>query len=179
MTSITKLFGAALAVTVVVMSMAGCGRDERTPIGHAIRSAPVRSGSPSADDTAGPDGSYPTAEPFAPTTAPVPTAPVPTAPPDTTAVACGGQPSASQVIAAVRRDRNLLPSGVTPRVLTGPLCAGSWQYTIMDVPNRDPLQVVTRGAATSLAVVTAGTYVCTPEVTGAAPGGIISAAHCR
>lgn len=173
MTSITKLFGAALAVTVMIT--AGCGRVERTPIGHAIHSAPVRpSDSPSADGTAGPDDSYPTAEPFTPTTAPATTAP-----PDTTAVACGGQPSASQVIAAVRRDRDLLPSGVTPRVLTGPLCAGSWQYTIMDVPNHDPLQVVTRGAATSLAVVTAGTYVCTPEVTGAAPGGIVSAAHCR
>ena len=68
---------------------------------------------------------------------------------------------------------------MTPQVLTGPLCAGSWQYTIMTVPDHDPLQVVTRGAASSLTVVTAGTYVCTPEVTGAAPSGIVSAAHCR
>jgi hypothetical protein len=39
--------------------------------------------------------------------------------------------------------------------------------------------VVTRGSAGALTVVTAGTYVCIPEVVGAAPAGIVSAAHCR
>ena len=177
MTSTMLVFGAARAA-VTLLTVAGCGRVERTPIGHPVRPAPASpTGLPSAADTTVPDEvteeSYPTLEP------PVPTS-VPTAPPaNTVAVACGGRPSASQVIAAVRRDRNLIPPGVTPQVLTGPLCAGSWQYTIMTVPDHDPLQVVTRGAASSLTVVTAGTYVCTPEVTGAAPSGIVSAAHCR
>jgi hypothetical protein len=106
----------------------------------------------------------------------VPTA-VPTS--DASASACAGRPGGNQVIEALRRERNLLPAGVTPRVTTGPLCAGAWQYTVLDVPNRDPLQVVTRGGSDSLTVVTAGTYVCTPEVIGVAPSGIVSAAHCR
>jgi hypothetical protein len=170
-TSTRLVCGAALAAAIL-LTVAGCGRVERTPMGHPVRSAPARpTDSPSADDTTVPDESYPTLEPLPPTN-------VPTAPADTVAVACGGRPSASQVIAAVRRDRNLLPQGVTPQVLTGPLCAGSWQYTIMIIPQHDPLQVVTRGSASSLAVVIAGTYVCTPEVTGAAPRGIVSAAHC-
>jgi hypothetical protein len=168
----TKLVFGALAAAIL-LTVAGCGRVERTPMGHPVRSAPARpTDSPSADDTTIPDDSYPTLEPLPPTN-------VPTAPADTVAVACGGRPSASQVIAAVRRDRNLLPQGVTPQVLTGPLCAGSWQYTIMSIPEHDPLQVVTRGSASSLTVVIAGTYVCTPEVTGAAPRGIVSAAHCQ
>jgi hypothetical protein len=167
----TKLVLWALAAAIL-LTVAGCGRVEPTPMGHPVRSAPARpTDSPSADDTTIPDDSYPTLEPLPPTN-------VPTAPADTVAVACGGRPSASQVIAAVRRDRNLLPQGVTPQVLTGPLCAGSWQYTIMSIPEHDPLQVVTRGSASSLTVVIAGTYVCTPEVTGAAPSGIVSAAHC-
>jgi hypothetical protein len=170
----TKLVFGALAAAIL-LTVAGCGHVERTPMGHPARSAaarPTDSDSPSADDTTIPDDSYPTLEPLPPTN-------VPTAPADTVAVACGGRPSPSQVIAAVRRDRNLLPPGVTPQVLTGPLCAGSWQYTIMSIPDHDPLQVVTRGSASSLTVVIAGTYVCTPEVTGAAPSGIVSAAHCQ
>ncbi len=172
MTSTKLVFGALAAA--IVLTMAGCGHVERTPMGHPVRSAPARpTDSPSADDTTNPDDdSYPTEEPLPPTD-------VPTAAADTVAVACGGRPSASQVIAALRRDRNLLPPGVTPQVLTGPLCADSWQYTIMSVPDHDPLQVVTRGSASSLTVVIAGTYVCTPEVTGAAPSGIVSAAHCQ
>jgi hypothetical protein len=83
------------------------------------------------------------------------------------------------VIAALRRDRNLLPPGATPKIVTGPLCAGSWQYTVMNIPGREALQVVTRDSAGALTVVTAGTYVCIPEVVGAAPDGIVSAAHCH
>jgi hypothetical protein len=169
----TKLVFGALAATIL-LTVAGCGRVERTPMAHPVRSAPAHpTDSPSPDDTSIPgDDSYPTLEPSPPTD-------VPTAPADTVAVSCGGRPSASQVIAALRRDRNLLPQGVTPQILTGPLCAGSWQYTIMSVPEHDPLQVVTRGSASSLTVVIAGTYVCTPEVRGAAPSGIVSAAHCQ
>jgi hypothetical protein len=94
-------------------------------------------------------------------------------------VSCAGSPSVSQVVAALRRDRDILPAGVKPTATTGPLCATTWQYTVLALPDRDPLQVVTRGSGGSLTVVTAGTYVCSPAVTGAAPPGILTAAHCR
>jgi hypothetical protein len=175
--SVAKVLGTSLVIAFAATAvMAGCGRVERTPIaGHPGPSVPARpNGSGSPDDTSIPDDTFPTTDPVDPTA--VPTA---TAPPDTVAVPCAGRPSGSQVISVVRRDRRLLPAGVTPTVVTGPLCAGDWQYTIIAVPDHDRLQVITRGGPSSLAVVVAGTYVCTPAVTGAAPTGIVSAAHCQ
>jgi hypothetical protein len=176
---ICALSGMAL---VLVVATAGCGRVvPSSPVGGpGDGAAPERpSASPSADEGLPPDEPPPSdaAEPFTPPALPAPTfAPPPEA---TTAAPCAGRPSVAQVIAALRRERNLVPAGVAPRATTGPLCAGSWQYTILDVPNHDPLQVVTRGNADALTVVTAGTYVCTPEVTGTAPAAIVSAARCR
>jgi hypothetical protein len=83
------------------------------------------------------------------------------------------------VITALRRDPDLRPPSTSPRVVAGPVCAGSWQYTLLDFPGQGRLQVVSRGGADSLTIVTAGTYVCTPEVKGAAPAGIVAAAHCQ
>jgi hypothetical protein len=168
------LAAVALLTAAIAVTATGCGRVERLPSPHAGRSAvgPRTSASPSEAS----------AEPNDPSTAtPEPTDLLPTATalPDATASPCSGGPSADRVIAALRRDRNLLPSGVTPKIVTGPLCAGSWQYTVMNVPGREALQVVTQGSAGALTVVTAGTYVCIPEVVGAAPAGIVSAAHCR
>jgi hypothetical protein len=94
------------------------------------------------------------------------------------AVPCAGRPTPDQVLAAVRRNSNLLPSGVRATVQTGPVCAGTWQYTVIAVPDREPLQVVTRGAPTSLTLVTAGTDVCTVTVRTSAPPGIMTVAHC-
>jgi hypothetical protein len=94
------------------------------------------------------------------------------------AVSCNNRPSGEQVIAVVRRQRSLLPSGATINVTTGPLCAGTWQYTVLQVPDREPLQVVTKGAPESLSFVTAGTNVCTVEVRAYAPPGIQSTAKC-
>jgi hypothetical protein len=160
-------------VTVIVLlaAVAGCGHVERTPVG--LRPENPAPPSPS-DPPAPPEGSvtppdaYPTPPPGSPTWAP-----------GTTALPCAGRPSASQVIAALRHDRNLIPAGASARVVTGPLCAGDWQYTVLAVPDHDQLQVVTRGSAGALTVVTAGTYVCTPQVTGGAPIGVIAAAHCQ
>jgi hypothetical protein len=61
---------------------------------------------------------------------------------------------------------------------TGPLCAGTWQYTVVLVPNREPLAVVTRGRPGALELVTAGTNVCSIPVRTEAPIGIRTAATC-
>jgi len=94
------------------------------------------------------------------------------------AVSCAGRPGADQVIALVRRTPDLLPRGATVTVRTGPLCAGTWQFTILSVPEREPLQVVTKGPPGSLTLVTAGTDVCSVEVRTGAPTGILTLAHC-
>ncbi|MFC7764406.1 hypothetical protein ACFQY4_45335 [Catellatospora bangladeshensis] len=59
-----------------------------------------------------------------------------------------------------------------------PVCAGTWQYTVVSIPDREPLQVVTKGAPAVLEVVTAGTDICTIEVRNFAPPGIRIAASC-
>jgi hypothetical protein len=166
--------GVALLIAVAALMATGCGRVERLPVPHAGRSVTGPGASASASD---PSAAMPDEVSSA---TPEPTnLPTATALPDATASPCSGGPGADRVIAALRRDRNLLPAGATPKIVTGPLCAGSWQYTVMNVSGREALQVVTRGSAGALTVVTAGTYVCIPEVVGAAPAGIVSAAHCR
>ncbi|BCB80671.1 hypothetical protein GCM10022251_01850 [Phytohabitans flavus] len=92
---------------------------------------------------------------------------------ETTAVLCHGQPSATQVMALLRNTSGMLPRGETAEVRSDtPLCAGSWQYSVIVVPDRDPLLVVTRGAPGSLTLVTAGTNVCNIPVRTSAPVGI-------
>lgn len=94
------------------------------------------------------------------------------------AVPCGGHPTADQVIAMVRRTGGLLPRTGSVTVMKGPLCAGTWQYTIFAVPGKEPLQVVSRGTPDNLTMVTAGTDVCSIPVRTAAPAGIRNAALC-
>ncbi|GAA1800727.1 hypothetical protein HC028_08755 [Planosporangium flavigriseum] len=167
---------AALLITVVVGTAAGCGRVVPLPspdaqVGPGISASP--SEEPAAEATAGPG------EGASATPGPVDPLPAVTALSEASASPCAGGPGADRVIAALRRDRNLLPAEVAPKIVSGPLCAGSWQYTVMNVPGREALQVVTRGSGGALTVVTAGTYVCIPEVVGAAPAGIVAAARCR
>jgi hypothetical protein len=61
----------------------------------------------------------------------------------------------------------------------GPLCAGTWQYTVLTVTGREPLQVVSRGTPQALQLVSAGTDICSVELRAAAPPGILSVAHCQ
>ncbi|GAA5189413.1 hypothetical protein GCM10023322_42200 [Rugosimonospora acidiphila] len=96
---------------------------------------------------------------------------------DDTAVSCAGQPSADQVIGKVR-GAGLVTGDTKLTVQLGPLCAGSWQYTIFEVADREPLQVVTEGQPSALTLVTAGTDVCSTVVFGQAPPGIINVAQC-
>ena len=93
-------------------------------------------------------------------------------------VPCLGSPSGEQVIAAVRATSRLLPRTGTIAVTTGPLCSGTWQYTILQAPERDPLLVVTKGAPAALTIVTAGSDVCTITIRTQAPPGLIAAASC-
>lgn len=93
------------------------------------------------------------------------------------AVPCGGRPGGAEVI-SILRARGLVAAGSAPTVRTGPLCAGSWQYAVVVQPDREPLQVVTRGVPGALTLVTAGTDVCSVEVRVNAPAGIVAAARC-
>lgn len=101
-----------------------------------------------------------------------------TAFPEGTAVSCGTNPSADRVLAALRRVPGLLPAGAAVTVRTGPLCAGTWQYTVIDVTDREPLQAITQGPADDLQFVTAGTNVCTAGVRSTAPYAIFVLAGC-
>ncbi|GAA2634081.1 hypothetical protein GCM10010399_78270 [Dactylosporangium fulvum] len=93
-------------------------------------------------------------------------------------VQCNGRPSGDQVIAAVRKFRANLPAGSGVTVKSQPLCAGIWQYTILNVANSEPMQVMTKGSPQTLTVVTAGTDPCTVEVKATAPAALLNAAAC-
>jgi hypothetical protein len=93
-------------------------------------------------------------------------------------VPCLGAPSGEQVVATVRAKTKLLPQTGAIAVTTGPLCSGTWQYTILQAPNRDPLLVVTKGEPAALSIVTAGSDVCSIKVRTQAPAGLLAAASC-
>lgn len=151
--------GAALMLSAFLLT--GCGpppQVEPTPDGPL-----PGPGTPQAPATPAPDGS-----------GPVP--PTPTIGEDE-AVDCEGSPGEDAVL-AVLREADLLDADVEVSFLAGPLCAGDWQYAVVSVPDRDPLQVITSGPPDELTLVTAGTEVCTVEVRVHAPQGIRVAASC-
>ena len=88
-------------------------------------------------------------------------------------VPCGSRVTADQVISLVRNQTQIRPS----RASNGPLCAGTWQYTELQVPDRDPVQAVTATRDT-LRLIAVGTDVCTVEVKLQAPSAIRTAAGC-
>jgi hypothetical protein len=94
------------------------------------------------------------------------------------AVPCNGHPTATQVITVVRQKSGLRLGTTTITARTGPLCAGTWQYTLLTVTGQEPLAVVTTSNADSLTLVTAGTNVCSIPVRTGAPPGILIAAGC-
>lgn len=160
--------GCALALAGGV-ALAGCGAPPELtePRGAGI---PTPSGSPTPS---GPAVSIPPVDPGTPHTPSAPPAPTFA---EFSAVDCAGRPSGSQVISFLRRTSRLLPSGARVTVTAGPLCAGEWQYTVLQVSGREPLQVVSSGAPDALRLVTAGTDVCSAEVRATAPYGIRSIA---
>ncbi|WP_130340200.1 hypothetical protein [Micromonospora kangleipakensis] len=145
---------------LALLPLAACGTppELRGPA-QQTATAPTATGTPSSPT--------PTATPTAPTT---PTA-TPTAA-DLVAVPCPAGPSGDRVVSLLRGAAGVLPRDVRVRVRTGPLCAGDWQYTVLDVTGHEELQVVTRGRPGALKLVTAGTDVCGAEVRAAGPPGI-------
>ncbi|MDR7279968.1 hypothetical protein [Catenuloplanes atrovinosus] len=87
-------------------------------------------------------------------------------------VPCQGDPGAADVIAVLRGTGGLVSAAGGARVSSGPFCAGTWQLSLVTVPDAEPLFVVTSGTPDTLKLVTAGTNVCTPRVRGAAPSAL-------
>ncbi|MEQ4300667.1 hypothetical protein ABNF97_04610 [Plantactinospora sp. B6F1] len=142
-----------LTLAGCLLGLAGCGvpPELQEPGATPTRATPTPTVGPTGTPTSGPG--------LTPTPTPRPTA----------LVACPpGAPSRDQVTALLRRAANLPRSGrVTYR--TGPLCLEDWQYSIVTVADREPLQAVTRGRPGKLRLVTAGTDVCTITVRAEAP----------
>jgi hypothetical protein len=91
-------------------------------------------------------------------------------------VTCAGSPTAGQILALLQA-RGVITAG-QGSVTTGPLCSGGWQYAVVTSSGREPLQVVTSLDSGTLALITAGTDVCTPAVITQAPHGNRLIAHC-
>jgi hypothetical protein len=147
---------------------AGCGSppELRPPDVTAAPSPPVTA-----------PATTPPALPTLPVTPSTSSPPSPTGFAEAVAVPCAGRPGARQVITVLRR-AGLLSSSANASVTSGPLCAGTWQWSVIEVAGREPLQVVTRGAPGALRLVTAGTDVCSIPVRTGAPAGIRAAASC-
>lgn len=157
----------ALLLVAGVPPLAGCG------VPPELQQSPGPAPYPAG--TTSPTGPTPSAP--APPPEPTPTAsPVPSFAEDP-AVGCDGHPGRGEMITVLRTE-GLLAAGAIARVTRGPLCAGSWQYAVVSVPDRDPLQVVTRGTPDALVLVATGTDVCTVEVRVNAPLGVRTAASC-
>jgi hypothetical protein len=89
-------------------------------------------------------------------------------------VACNGKPTGEQVVSLVKQKTAIAPS----KHITQPVCAGTWHFTVLEVPNREPLQVLSKSDATGLQLMAVGTDVCTVDVRRQAPTGILLAASC-
>ncbi|MBF9128107.1 hypothetical protein I0C86_03735 [Plantactinospora sp. S1510] len=77
--------------------------------------------------------------------------------------------------ALLRRSANL-PRSARVSYQVGPLCAANWQFSVVAVAGREPLQAVTTGKGSALRLITAGTEVCTIRVRTEAPTAIRTAA---
>jgi hypothetical protein len=161
MPPLTKLRASMTAF--VLSALAGCGvpPDLAPSPGTQV---PIPSAAPQAS------GPYP------PGFTPRPTGPVvSTTPfPEYTSVSCNGKPTGDQVVALVKQKTAISPS----KPITQPVCAGSWHFTVLEVPNREPLQVLSKTDATGMQLMAVGTDVCTVDVRRQAPTGILLAASC-
>jgi hypothetical protein len=147
-----------VASATVALGAAGCGAPpELNPPGTTVpRPSPTASPTPTTQPPP------PPGPPASPTATP--------GYPDSPAVPCAGRPSGDQVITLLKR-RGLLASSYRGRVTDGPMCAGDWQWSVLDT-TLGPLQAVTELRDNTLRLITAGTDVCTVEVRFGAPAGI-------
>jgi hypothetical protein len=154
-----------LFVPLVGMALAGCSGSSPVAQPSPVPvSSPSSSGSPRAGRTA-------------PAPPPAPTPSQSSGFGEAYAVNCNGRPGLDRVL-AVLRAKGLVSGSAKVTAQAGPLCAGTWQYTVLDVVGQGPLQVVTQGPPASLRLVTAGTDVCSTELRTQAPLGILTAAQC-
>ena len=163
--------GALVVVLAVSLAVAGCGLAPKGP----VRDPNARPPSPSGPTDEPPTTRRPVVTPTTRTT----TTPSASASGFGTlvAVACNGKPTGEQVLSLLRR-QGVVGAQANARVTNGPLCAGTWQYTVVAMADVEPIDVVTRGAPNSLTLVTAGTNPCTARVRAEAPQGIRSALRC-
>jgi hypothetical protein len=161
--------GPLLAIAVLLLGgllgLAACGTPPELRERRGGTVPPPRP-TPGASAT----GATPTATPPARTRTPDQAGP--TGFSESVAVPCSGRPSGQQVLSVVRNTGGLLPGGVRVTIKTGPLCAGTWQYSVLAVPGGEPMQVVTNGPPGDLNLITAGTDVCSVPVRATAPYGI-------
>ncbi|MEU4552594.1 hypothetical protein [Micromonospora violae] len=160
--AVARLLPVALAVAV----LAGCGAPPGLgePTGVPTHTATPTTPAPS------------TAPPTPPASAPYPATVTPTPDAGLVATACRNGPTGQRVLQLLRGRAGVLPANVRVQVRTGPLCAGDWQFTVLDVTGHEQLQVITRGKPSAPTLVTAGTDVCTIEVRATSPAGIRSLA---
>jgi len=156
----------------VVPALAGCS-PHLPPLALPSRSATA----PPPAVSPAPSQSRPAAPSPLPSLGTAPSSSPPTGFPAASAVSCAGQPGAARVVALLRT-QGVIDGTTTVSVRVGPLCAGTWQYTVLAVPQREPLQVVSQGPPGALVLVAAGTDVCSDRVRSGAPPGILAAAHC-
>ncbi len=127
------------------------------------------------------------ATPIFPTyTAAVPTYPTATTTPATTvsptptpshAALCTGAPTGAQIITLVKTQKTPGVPNTALQVDSGPYCSGTWSFTTLEKSGEsedqlEPLMVVATGKDATLALVAAGSEVCTNRVRTTAPPGI-------
>lgn len=152
------------AAIALVLLTSSCGAPPGLePSGDAVREP---SPQPPQATTGLPPGYTPRPTP--------PATPVPTPFPEYTAVDCAGRVTKEQVIAVVRRETDIEPG----EAITAPVCAGTWHYTLLSVPGREPVKVLTKTAPSGLTLVVVGTDVCSLDIQHQAPSGIYTAASC-
>ncbi len=161
-----------LVVICTALAVVGCGLAPKGP----VRNPNARPPSPSGPTGEPPPSRRPVVTPTTPRTTSTPSASA-SGFGTLVAVACNGKPTGEQVLSLLRRN-GVLPAQSNARVTNGPLCAGTWQYTVVSMADLEPIDVVTRGAPNSLTLVTAGTNPCTARVRAEAPQGIRSALRC-
>jgi hypothetical protein len=153
-----------LLFVVVLAAASGCGS-------AADSAAPVPS---RTSATATPTVSRPHPVPSPPGPLALPSRPPSF--PDGTAASCAGQPGPDAILALVRA-KGVIAQRVRASVTVGPMCAGTWQYSLVSVSGAGLIQVVTTGPPGALQFVAAGTDVCA-TLRDLAPAGIVRAASC-
>lgn len=183
----TRLLPVAGVLTALTL-LAACGE----PPQPALTAPPEAPGTASVSASAYPPVGFPTTLPTAPVptypTAGLPTYPTATTTPPTTATTttppgpspaakCTSGPTAQQVLTVVK-NRPGIPEGADLKVIDGPFCAGSWQFSVLEIAAADaedeyePLLVVSKGAPATLKVIEAGADVCSVKIQTETPPGI-------